>query len=111
MCSIGDARSWSATCSARLMRRRTFLTTRALALGGVGLRAAETGDAARALSTLANRKRRPVDFAPVWVDWDRIIRTTVGLRSHRDSGFVLRAEKFDDKTVVHNYGHGGAGMS
>ena len=42
---------------------------------------------------------------------DRIIRTTVGLRPHRDSGFLLRAERFDDKTVIHHFGHGGAGMS
>ncbi len=26
-------------------------------------------------------------------------------------GFVLRAEKLDAKTLIHNYGHGGAGMS
>jgi D-amino-acid oxidase len=35
----------------------------------------------------------------------------VGLRPHRPSGFVLRAEKLDAKTIIHNYGHGGAGMS
>jgi D-amino-acid oxidase len=93
------------------MRRRTFLTTSALALCGLGVRAAGTGDAARPMSALADRKRRLVDLAPVEVDWDRIIRTTVGLRPHRDSGFVLKAEKFGDKTVIHNYGHGGAGMS
>src|SRR5262249_51743996 len=26
-------------------------------------------------------------------------------------GFVLRAEKLDEKLLVHNYGHGGSGMS
>ena len=45
------------------------------------------------------------------VTWDRVIRTTVGLRPHRDAGFVLRADKLGDKLLVHNYGHGGAGMS
>jgi glycine/D-amino acid oxidase-like deaminating enzyme len=45
------------------------------------------------------------------VAWERVIRTTVGLRPHRPSGFVLRAEKMDDRLLVHNYGHGGAGMS
>jgi glycine/D-amino acid oxidase-like deaminating enzyme len=35
----------------------------------------------------------------------------VGLRPHRPAGFNVSAEKLDDKTVVHNYGHGGAGHS
>jgi len=48
---------------------------------------------------------------PVNVSRDRIIRTTVGLRPHRDSGFVVRADKLDDKLLIHNYGHGGAGYS
>ena len=52
-----------------------------------------------------------MNLAPVKASWDRVIRTTVGLRPHRDSGFVLKADKLDDKLVVHNYGHGGAGMS
>jgi glycine/D-amino acid oxidase-like deaminating enzyme len=45
------------------------------------------------------------------VSWDRVLRTTVGLRPHRDAGFVLRAQKLDAKTLIHNYGHAGAGMS
>ena len=45
------------------------------------------------------------------ISWERVIRTTVGLRPHRDSGFVLKAERLDDKTVIHDYGFGGAGMS
>ncbi len=55
--------------------------------------------------------RAPLRLTPVRVSWDRIIRATVGLRPHRPSGFVLRADKLDGKTVIHNYGHGGAGMS
>jgi D-amino-acid oxidase len=43
--------------------------------------------------------------------WDRVIRTTIGLRPHRPSGFVLKADKLDGKTLIHNFGHGGAGMS
>jgi len=43
--------------------------------------------------------------------WDRVIRTTVGLRPHRDAGFVVKADKLNDKLLVHNFGHGGAGMS
>ncbi len=56
--------------------------------------------------------RRPmVRLAPVNVGYDRIIRTTIGLRPFRPSGFVLRTEKLDGKTIVHNFGHGGSGMS
>ena len=93
------------------MRRRTFLTTSALALCGVSLRG--TGTEPSALRTLAGpgRHRHAVSFAPVHVSFDRVVRTTVGLRPHRDSGFVLRADQYDQKTVIHNYGHGGAGMS
>lgn len=50
-------------------------------------------------------------FAKVKVSPDRVIRTTVGLRPFRASGFVVREERFDDRTVVHNYGHGSTGMS
>jgi glycine/D-amino acid oxidase-like deaminating enzyme len=52
-----------------------------------------------------------VQLAPVHVSWDRIIRTTVGLRPYRASGFRLGAERFDGRTLIHNFGHGGAGMS
>ncbi len=52
-----------------------------------------------------------VNLALVEASWDRVTRTTVGLRPHRPSGFVLQAEKLDAKTVIHNYGHGGAGLS
>jgi glycine/D-amino acid oxidase-like deaminating enzyme len=39
------------------------------------------------------------------------IRTVVGLRPYRPSGFVVRGEKIGDKLVVHNYGHGGGGVT
>jgi glycine/D-amino acid oxidase-like deaminating enzyme len=53
----------------------------------------------------------PRRFARVNVSHDRMIRTIAGLRPFRRSGFVVRAEKLDDKTLVHNFGHGGAGIS
>jgi glycine/D-amino acid oxidase-like deaminating enzyme len=52
-----------------------------------------------------------VDLPLIEASWDRVIRTTVGLRPHRDAGFVLRADKLDSKMLIHNYGHGGSGMS
>ena len=45
------------------------------------------------------------------VSADREIRTVVGLRPFRPSGFVVRAEKIGDTLIVHNYGHGGGGIT
>ena len=42
---------------------------------------------------------------------DRVIRTLVGLRPFRPSGFVVRADSLGDKRLVHNYGHGGSGIT
>jgi glycine/D-amino acid oxidase-like deaminating enzyme len=50
-------------------------------------------------------------LAPVIVSRDRILRTIVGLRPFRPSGFVVRAERLGDKVLVHNYGHGGCGVT
>jgi len=53
----------------------------------------------------------PVPLARVRVAPERVIRTIAGLRPFRASGFVVRAEKLDAKVVIHNYGHGGAGIT
>jgi D-amino-acid oxidase len=50
-------------------------------------------------------------FAKVKASPDRVIRTVVGLRPFRASGFVVKTAKLDDKTVIHNYGHGGGGLT
>ena len=55
--------------------------------------------------------RRKYHLRAVKVAADREIRTVVGLRPFRPSGFVVRAEKLGDKLVVHDYGHGGAGLT
>jgi len=47
----------------------------------------------------------------VLVSPDREIRTVVGLRPYRPSGFVVRAEKLGEKLLIHNYGHGGGGIT
>ena len=86
------------------MDRRTLLKTGGMGLLGLGLGACSR---ASGLSLPSPRLR----LAPVRASWDRVIRTTVGLRPYRPSGFVLRAERLDDKTLIHNYGHGGSGMS
>jgi D-amino-acid oxidase len=65
-----------------------------------------------------NRLRAPVpvsgngcSLAPVLVSPDREIRTVVGLRPYRPSGFVVKAEKLGEKLIIHNYGHGGGGIT
>jgi glycine/D-amino acid oxidase-like deaminating enzyme len=42
---------------------------------------------------------------------DRIVRQVAGLRPFRPSGFVVRSERLGEKTVIHNYGHGGCGVT
>ena len=61
---------------------------------------------------------RPIDrarprrrLARVLVSAERIIRTDVGFRPFRPSGFLVRAETLGDKLLVHNYGHGGGGVT
>ena len=87
------------------MDRRRFLGKGGLALVGLGF----AGCAPRAGSVAGVRPTRRL--VPVRATWDRVIRTTVGLRPFRPSGFVLRADRLDDKVLIHNYGHGGSGMS
>ena len=48
---------------------------------------------------------------PVNVSPDREIRTVVGLRPYRPKGFRVELETIGDKRVVHNYGHGGGGLT
>lgn len=93
------------------MDRRHALKTGLLgALGATfGGCAARTTPATRAAAPAA--RRAPVRLTPLRVAPDLVIRSTVGLRPHRPHGFVLRAEKLDDRLLVHNYGHGGAGWS
>lgn len=71
--------------------------------------------AAPTLPVLAQSPKGPYPgrrrFAPVNVSPDRIIRTAVGLRPFRDAGYRVEAEKLGGKLLVHNYGHGGGGIS
>jgi D-amino-acid oxidase len=92
------------------MNRRALLKTGGAAVLGVGLGGCRT--APRMPQTAVPTLPRPrVNLAVPRISVERVIRTTVGLRPHRDGGFVLRAERLNDKTLIHNYGHGGAGMS
>ena len=80
-----------------------MLSRRAWLVGSCGLLA---GCTVRRAALLPAPHLARVRVAP-----DRVIRTIAGLRPFRPSGFVVRAEQFDDKLVIHNYGHGGAGIT
>jgi glycine/D-amino acid oxidase-like deaminating enzyme len=84
--------------------RRQLLKTMGAAAGAFAAGCA-TGRRRAAFSDAPRR------FARVNVAPERVIRTVAGLRPYRPSGFVVKSEKRDGKVVVHNYGHGGAGVS
>ena len=81
--------------------RRHFLAASAISLSGCATRRVH----------VARTAAPPSNLVPANVSADRIIRITVGLRPFRPSGFIVRAEKLADKVVIHNYGHGGGGIT
>jgi D-amino-acid oxidase len=83
--------------------RRDFLGSAALAVGGLLLPGCAT--------TATRAPARTGCLPAVDVSRDRVIRSMAGLRPYRASGFVVRAEALADKRLVHNYGHGGAGIT
>ena len=91
------------------MNRRDFLGGVAVVgLSGCGIRA-------RTAATLPVTPLPPYDLVPklmpIRAHVDRIFRVTVCLRPFRAAGPRLEVERVGDKTVVHNYGHGGSGWS
>src|SRR5215210_3446325 len=87
------------------INRRVFLRS-ALATSAF-LMAARTAQPPARAAGLDGQRR----FAPVKVSRDRIIREVVGLRPYRSEGFVVDAERVGNKLLIHNYGHGGAGIT
>lgn len=59
-----------------------------------------------------NRPNRSSRHLPrINISPDRIIKETVGLRPYRLSGPRLDVQQLGQKTIIHNYGHGGSGFS
>src|SRR5690348_879245 len=84
------------------MDRRLFLGSAAASLVLPGC----------ATTMATGRPAPPTGCLPrVLVSPDRVIRTMAGLRPFRAPGFVVRAEALGEKRLVHNYGHGGAGIT
>ena len=82
--------------------RRQLLATAVLGPAGIALPGCTTG---RPLAAVGGCLPR------VDVDPGRVIRHAVGLRPYRASGFVVRADTLGATRLVHNYGHGGAGIT
>lgn len=89
-----------------MLDRRRWLKVSAAALAGgwAGACATRPGD--------------PLGAPPLWtplrpvrVSRGRVIRVVAGLRPYRAEGFVVRAERLAGKLLVHNYGHGGGGVT
>ena len=90
------------------MNRRTLLKALAVSSGSLLL---ESCAAKRIHAAASQATAGQLHLSKVLVSPDREIRTTVCLRPFRAPGFRLAAEKLDDKLCVHNYGHGGAGIT
>lgn len=92
-----------------MVTRRRFLVAAGAccgaALSGCGLR---RGSVFVPPDTQVRRRR---SLSPVVVARERVIRRDVGIRPFRRSGFHVGAELLGDKLLVHNYGHGGAGVT
>ncbi len=90
------------------MNRRSLLKALAACSGSFLL---DGCTAKRVHPQLKSATSRPLDLPKVLVSADREIRTTVCLRPFRIPGFRLAAERLGDKLCVHNYGHGGCGIT
>jgi len=94
------------------MKRRDFLAgVSAVGVSGCGVGA----KTAATLPLTAPQPLPPYDalprIMPIRAHVDRIFRVTVCLRPFRAAGPRLDVERVADKTVIHNYGHGGSGWS
>jgi glycine/D-amino acid oxidase-like deaminating enzyme len=98
----------------RSTNRRTFLQgSSALAgLGALGLSGCKPVSAPKvAAAPPLPLYDQYTPLVPIRAHTDRIFRITVCLRPFRAAGPRMDVEKLGDKTVVHNYGHGGSGWS
>lgn len=98
------------------LRRREFLNFAGLG-AALSLLASKTVSAQVSPSAEKVKPREHVTYPtygtlpPMRASQDRIVKETVGLRPFRQTGPNLAVESLGEKTIVHNYGHGGAGWS
>lgn len=93
------------------MKRRDFLAGfSAVGVTGCGMRARTAATLPLAVPPRPSYEVLP-PILPIRAQVDRIFRVTVCLRPFRAAGPRLDVERVGDKTIVHNYGHGGSGWS
>ena len=81
-------------------------------LGAVGiLAAAGCTPAAKPLAPTYERAYSRKPWVAPRVSMDAVIRVIVGHRPFRSKGFRVEREELGGKIIVHNYGHGGGGLS
>lgn len=107
------------------MKRRKFLSAATglglgagMVAGTGGLAGCSTAGSAALSQTLSPGNTgdalvQPIGapMRPINASMDRVTRTIVGLRPFRKPGPRLEAVSIGSKNVVHNYGHGGGGVS
>lgn len=86
--------------------RRSLLKLGTAALAGAAVPLAD-GVSQNAFAAAEGAK----PLGRVDVTEDRITRKIAGLRPFRPSGFAVGVERVGGKTVIHNYGHGGCGVT
>jgi glycine/D-amino acid oxidase-like deaminating enzyme len=82
--------------------RRRFVAAGGAAIGALALPGCATTPAPASSAAC---------LPPVLATRERLIRSVVGLRPYRAGGFVVREDQLGDARLIHNYGHGGAGIT
>ena len=105
------------------MQRRHFLRQTGFALAAAstaGLAACARNPALPSAAANAPTSAPPpvarlasgiAEIAPIRASVDRITGIYVCTRPFRAAGPRIETERLDHKTIVHNYGHGGAGFT
>ena len=91
--------------NARLLDRRDWLKAITALTTSAGASCSTTTTSAPASSS-PHRQLAAVTVAP-----ERVIDTVVGLRPFRRPGFRVEVERLGEKVIIHNYGHGGCGVT
>ena len=92
------------------LARRQFLQ----GIGAGALTASLGACSPQTASSATSGFQRPYSSKPLRapkISSRNIVSQVVGHRPYRPAGFVVRSEAFGDHTLVHNYGHGGGGIS